>query len=426
MRAARGIPPHSRHGDAALLRRAAWTVAGQTALAVALVVFIVAVGSVFLFERQQAQEVHDALHQAATTADDVTDPPMGVWLVQVHPPEADTPGQRTVSVGTPQPAAQAPVLDSAPSGPLTIQADGQVWTAWVDARATGRFVAINDATQHTLVQQHLLVAITTAGLVGITLAALIGLLVARRAVRPLGEALALQRRFVADASHELRTPLAVVTTRAQLLRLEASGVDPQLGSELGQLVADTRLLGDVVDDLLTSAQLQHGAVLGEDVDVAALCEEVVASLGPYANQHDVSLQCHVAGASHSQMHHVRGAPTALRRALSALVDNAIAHSPPGETVTVTVRRDRRDVTVEVRDHGDGLDPTMAARITERFARGSPTDDRRRFGLGLALADEVVRAHRGRLDIDGTPGDGSRFTLVIPAADGDDGRHPRGG
>ncbi|MGV1008281.1 MAG: sensor histidine kinase [Dermatophilaceae bacterium] len=414
MRAARGIPARSRPGEAGLLRRAAWAVAVQTALAVALVVLVVAAGSVLLFDRQQTQEVREALEHTALTADDVTDPPIGVWLVQVQPPQGNTAGQRTVSAGTPQPAAQAPALDTAPAGPLTIEAGSQQWTAWVDVRETGRFVAIYDWTRHTSEEHRLLVAITTAGLVGIALAGLTGLLVGRRAVRPLGEALALQRRFVADASHELRTPLAVVNTRAQLLRLQESGVDPQLGSELAQLVADTRVLGDVVDDLLTSAQLQHRPLLGEDVDVVDMCEAVVASMTPYASQHGVRLESRVVGSSPRQAHVVRGAPTALRRALSALVDNAIAHSPLGQTVTVVVRRDDRHVRVEVRDNGDGLDPRTAARLTERFARETASGDGRRFGLGLALVDEVVRAHKGRLDIDGAPGAGSRFTLVMPA------------
>lgn len=82
----------------------------------------------------------------------------------------------------------------------------------------------------------------------------------RRAVRPLGRALALQRRFVADVSHELRTPLAILSTRAQLIQGRfgrVDGPDRRLHEHVDQLVADTRALGDVVDDLLRSAELRH-------------------------------------------------------------------------------------------------------------------------------------------------------------------------
>jgi signal transduction histidine kinase len=121
---------------------------------------------------------------------------------------------------------------------------------------------------------------------------------------------------------------------------------------------------------------------------------------------------------------VRGAPTALRRALTALVDNAIAHSERGMVVRVVVQADPDgagdagpdgSVRVAVHDEGEGLDPADATMLRQRFARGasSSTSSGRRFGLGLALVDEVVRAHHGQLEIAGARGEGSSFTMVIP-------------
>jgi signal transduction histidine kinase len=283
-----------------------------------------------------------------------------------------------------------------------------------------RFVAIYDESRHVAEEHRLIVAVTIAGLLGIFLAALIGWVVARRAARPLGAALALQRRFVADASHELRTPLAVVHTRAQLLRMQTPPDHPSR-PELDQLIADTRVLGDVVTDLLTSAQLEHAAPIGEEVDACDLARVVTESMAVLAADRDVSvLLTIIPTASESPqpgLYLVLGAPTALRRALSALVDNAVAHSPDGDTVLVTVSRTGDEVVITVLDHGDGLDPRDADRLTRRFARGSEAGAGRRFGLGLALVDEVVRAHGGRLEITGAIGEGSQFTLVLPAATG---------
>src|SRR6185312_7428485 len=99
------------------------------------------------------------------------------------------------------------------------------------------------------------------GLVGIVAAAVAGAFLGRRAVRPLARALSLQRRFVADASHELRTPLAVLHTRAELIRRRLDRASParddRLRADVVQLAADTRALGEVVEDLLLSAELQH-------------------------------------------------------------------------------------------------------------------------------------------------------------------------
>ena len=237
-------------------------------------------------------------------------------------------------------------------------------------------------------------------------------MIGRRAVRPLAEALTLQRRFVTDASHELRTPLTVIRTRAQLLRRRLDRTEPQEHErELDQLVEDTSALGEVVSDLLLSAQLRSDAVAGEPVDAAALGESLVRSLRPYADESGTELATEVAPGDWT----VVGAPAALRRALGALLDNAIGHTPGGRVV-VTVGGDHAWVRIGVQDNGEGFDPAERAILTDRFSRGASAGGHpRRFGLGLALVDEVVHAHGGRLDIQGALGEGAEFTMVLPRA-----------
>ncbi len=112
---------------------------------------------------------------------------------------------------------------------------------------------------------------------------------------------------------------------------------------------------------------------------------------------------------------VNGAPAALRRALVALVDNAISHTPEG-SVVVRVTGDDDVVRIAVADDGEGLDPADTQRLTERFSRGaSGSGQSRRFGLGLALVDEVVRAHEGHLELTGAIGQGATATMVLPRA-----------
>ena len=85
-------------------------------------------------------------------------------------------------------------------------------------------------------------------------------------------------------------------------------------------------------------------------------------------------------------------------------------------MVVRVTGDDEVVRVAVADDGEGLDPADTHRLTERFSRGaSGTGQSRRFGLGLALVDEVVRAHDGRLELTGAIGDGATVTMVLPRA-----------
>ena len=143
----------------------------------------------------------------------------------------------------------------------------------------------------------------------------------------MGEALGLQRRFVADASHELRTPLTVLHTRAQLLRRRLAGqtADPATRDELDRLVRDAQSLGEVVTDLLLAAELEHAPQRGEPVDVGAVAREVVASLSVLADEREVALT--TSGTDDGV--DVVGIEAALRRALTALVDNALAHTGSG-------------------------------------------------------------------------------------------------
>ncbi|MEP6563070.1 MAG: histidine kinase dimerization/phospho-acceptor domain-containing protein, partial [Nakamurella sp.] len=169
-----------------------------------------------------------------------------------------------------------------------------------------------------------------AGSVGVLVAGLVGFLAARRAVAPLERALALQRRFVADAGHELRTPLAVLHTRAQLLARRIPADYSSLRSLADQLLADSGALGEIVEEMLISAQLAAGPGAGELLDPGDLIVDTVTSMSVLAADAGITLQSVT-----QNTRIVLGSPTALRRALTALVDNALAHTPAGGHVTVS-------------------------------------------------------------------------------------------
>ncbi|PSK62748.1 Sensor-like histidine kinase senX3 [Micromonospora sp. MH33] len=199
-------------------------------------------------------------------------------------------------------------------------------------------------------------------------------------------------------------------TRAQVLARRArSRPADRLTDQLDQLVADTRALGEVVEDLLVSAAAEHQPLPDTEVDLAEVAREVVASMSAYAQEHQVELRVEAPGPAR-----VRGARTALRRALTALVDNAVGHAIDGGHVTVSVTgRDGR-VAAAVADDGVGLDPAEADRLFDRFAHGTAGAGRR-FGLGLALVQHVARAHRGTVELAGARGRGATVTLLLPAA-----------
>jgi signal transduction histidine kinase len=259
-------------------------------------------------------------------------------------------------------------------------------------------------------RQRLYLALTVAELAGLLAALVTGQVLARRAISPLEEALRRQRRFVADASHELRTPLTRLHTRAQLLARRAPTAE--IDKDLRTIVSDTRLFGEVIEDLLMSAQLGHGTARRELVDLAAVAESVADAESARAQARSIALDVHRAPGAYL----VLGVPAALRRVVGALVDNALDHTAPGGHIELILDRTgkRREVVLTVRDDGVGFDQDQERLLFERFKHGDAGDGRR-FGLGLALVREVVDSHGGRVSATGEPGRGAAFTVRLPAA-----------
>ncbi|MGW5240255.1 sensor histidine kinase [Monashia sp. NPDC004114] len=437
--------------------RAARSIATRIGITTAVVVLLAILGAGILFDRQQATEIRRQVIAAAQTVDDVGDAPPGIWLVEVTPSGANaTPGTPPSIVAAVQTAVDreagrdgsagttaasggsggsggttgAPGGGGSASGGATasgsseprmisVISDGRDWpTAGVERHGT-TFAAVYDIRLHQQQERNLLLSMAVAGLLGVALSAVVGLLAARRAVRPLAEALELQRQFVADASHELRTPLSVISIRAQMLRrrLRASGRDEE-AQEVEQLVADTKVMSDVVSDLLLSAQLDATEATKDAVNLVHVAEQVGQSLEPYAAESGVTLAW--PNAAHRRPVVVDGVASSLRRAVLALADNAIAHSPDGSRVELRVEARGREAVVDVADQGSGVDAADLSHLTRRFARAKDDGAGRRFGLGLALVTQIVRSHGGTLAVDQTPGGGATFSLHLPLAeDGED-------
>jgi len=256
---------------------------------------------------------------------------------------------------------------------------------------------------------HLFRALLMVGLLGVGAATIVGAELGRRSIAPLGDALARQRRFVADASHELRTPLTRLHTRTQLLLRwkQDQQLPARFTEELDALVRSAGELNDVVEDLLISAALRTDPHRRRDVDLSALVTEVMEAERPRLESRTLVLD----GAPAT----VHGAESPLRRMITALIDNAVGHTEPTGRIEVAVRQTERNVIeLEVTDDGTGFDPADRQRIFERFAQsGRPGPHR--FGLGLALAREIAADHGGTIRAVGRPGHGATFTVRLPAA-----------
>lgn len=391
-------------GDEQLLRRAGRVASLQAAVALALVLLVVGLVVFLVDSRVQSRQIDTQLRSVVEAAEDVDDPPPGTALALRGPD-----GTTAVSASAPPRVAE---LLGAPPGFVDVRVGERNHRALVADTPRGRVVALVDLEPFEAGRDRLLSALALAEIAGIAAATLVVILLSRRSIRPLAQALSLQRRFVADASHELRAPLTVLHTRAQLLARRAQRLGPgEISRQLDGIVDDTRALTELVEDLLLSASLESGPDTREPVDVAALCEQIRDSMAAHATTLGVALDVE---SDHAPAI-VSGSRPALRRAVHGLVDNAVTHVQPGGRVTIRVAAGSGPVRVAVTDTGVGVSAEHVHRLFTRFAPGPDRPaGRRRHGIGLALVREVAEAHGGEVLVDSVEGRGATFTLVLPS------------
>jgi two-component system, OmpR family, sensor kinase len=401
-------------GAAADLRRTSLRLGLQAGLLVVGCLFAVGTLLFVVYERAADSAANQLLSDTTNNIDAANEAPPGVRVVVV------TAEGRSVSAGMPEGLPDEAQIAATTRDGRTRQVDVSrggdtytVRTAAVDGRITQAILDRHEAEEE---RGRILTALLTAGVAGVLLAALVAAWLARRTVRPMADTIAMQRRFVADASHELRTPLTLLSTRAQMLsrRLRRDPrVTEQVVADVDGVVADTRTLTGIIDELLAAADTRRQADW-TTVDVGNLVEEVAGTATAAADKSGVTLVVAELPAAA-----VEGSAASLRRALTALLDNALSHAR--SVVTISVRTSRRHVEIEVGDDGPGIPEDIAPRLFDRFSSlrtKTPTtpDARRHYGLGLALVADVAANHHGRVAAadrdDGTPG--AVFTLTLPA------------
>jgi signal transduction histidine kinase len=219
-------------------------------------------------------------------------------------------------------------------------------------------------------------------------------------------ALGRQRRFVADASHELRTPLTSVLANLELLAAELDGESHEAAASA---LRSARRMRRLVGDLLLLARADAGRVAPrETVDLAEVIVDAAGEAGPLAEGHEVEVDA-------PGPVPVEGTRDELHRLALNLLENALAHTPPGTRIRIEARRDGDEALVAVEDDGPGVPAELAPRIFDRFVRGAG-DAGGGTGLGLAIVRAVAESHGGAVRLaPPVDGRGARFEVRLPAA-----------
>jgi signal transduction histidine kinase len=257
------------------------------------------------------------------------------------------------------------------------------------------------------------VEVTFIGLMGmaIVVATLFGLRYILRQV----ELAQMKAGFVSNVTHELKTPIALIRLAVETLEMGRVRGPEDTAEFLGTISRETLRLEQLVNNILDFARLEAGRHIFrfEPVEVVPLVESAVETLKPRLEHGGFRVELDLP----ASLPQVRADRVALGHCLINLLDNAVKYSRERRVIRIAAAARDGAVAVSVADRGIGIRPEDRPRVFEQFVRLETglVQEVRGAGLGLTLVDQIMKAHGGRVEVEGAPGEGSTFTLVLPVA-----------
>lgn len=212
-------------------------------------------------------------------------------------------------------------------------------------------------------------------------------------IRPVEEAFLKQKQFIFDASHELKTPLSVIMTSAECL-----SKNPKETKWLDNIQSETERMNKLVLDLLNLAKYDnsHENRVLSVIDLSKLVEKSVLTFESLIYDKGLNLKYHI-----DQDVNFKCVDSEMKQLVEILVDNAIKHAYDKSTITVDLIKKKDEISLVVKNRGDKIPKEEQSKIFERFYRSDNSRNRNenRFGLGLAIAKNIVLSHNGKIYVE---------------------------
>lgn len=233
---------------------------------------------------------------------------------------------------------------------------------------------------------------------------------ALRTLKPIEESHAALERFTADASHELRTPLSVMKSENEIALMDTKLTTAEAKEILSSNIEEVDKMTGLVQGLLQLARMDD-ELQKEPTSSKSMVEEVLKSLSTVAEQKKIKLD--ITGVKDSEINCDKMLVT---QVLSIITKNAINYSTAESTVKIKGSSDGRNYQFQIIDEGIGISEADQLHIFDRFYRGDSSRNKEEndgYGLGLAIAKNIVDLHGGKIELKSKPGKGSVFTVSVP-------------
>lgn len=229
----------------------------------------------------------------------------------------------------------------------------------------------------------------------------------RKAVEPVIQNIERQKQFVSDAGHELKTPLAIISANADVLSLTT----PE-NEWVTSIKNQTRRMDALIKELLTLNRMEEKKenILLERISLTEIANEMVSSFEVLAKEKQKDLKWEI-----EENLYIKGDKQEIRNLFSVLLDNAVKYSLPESEIIVKSWREKEKVRIQVKNQCEPIKEGNLNNIFERFYRLDSSRSRETggFGIGLAIAKESVKLHKGKISVDYKEKEGICFSVVIP-------------
>ena len=224
----------------------------------------------------------------------------------------------------------------------------------------------------------------------------------------LSETEAMKNEFISSVSHELRTPLTAIQGWAETLCLDIDAETMQKGMHV--IVNETERLSRMVEELLDFSRMQSGrlTVQPEPMDILAELGDAVLIYMEKAKREHIRMIYQ----EPEMLPFVYGDKNRIRQVFINVIDNALKYSNPGGLVTVSAEAVAEQIQVRISDNGVGISAAELPKVKTKFFKANHT--RRGSGIGLAVANEIITMHHGKLDIQSELGKGTTVIITLPA------------
>jgi two-component system, OmpR family, sensor histidine kinase CiaH len=296
------------------------------------------------------------------------------------------------------------------SGRFTL--DGNDWAYMVEKEESGYSIYSLDITAQLKIITDLIYTFIAVGFVMLIIIFFTSRFFANRHIAPIKKAFNKQKQFIADASHELKTPLTVIQTTTDVLLANSEDTIHNQSKWLHHIKSETERMKTLTNDLLYLTEMDHTQtrMIFAPFNVSEAVESIILTMEAVIFEKNIMLNYEI-----DPDLTVVGNAEQIKQVVMILLDNGIKYTNPNGSINVTLKKRHNDILLSVTNTGEGIQPEHLEKIFDRFYRTDSSRSRKHggYGLGLAIAQSIVKQHKGKIYAKSTPNESTTFYVHLP-------------